>query len=368
MCFDRIRIAGLIGLLILTACAPRHDGVDRPTALTTGAPQTVFAVTTRAREPNGSYGWTRSAQPDLLELTVSVPPDRTPGQLAYHTASPDPARDFLIARREIVSGPQAFTARLSHALAELPRGNREISIFIHGFNATQSETAFRVAQVATDIGVPGIKAIYSWPSRGTPLGYVHDHDSMLFARDGLEQMLSMAVAARPERLLVVAHSMGGLLLMETLRQIEIERPGWTARHIGGVVLVAPDVDVEVFRRQVDRFADLPQPFILFVSGRDPALSLSAFLRGTPEDKRLGNLDNTDKLADLPITVIDATPYAADAASPHMVPATSPTLIALLRDVASTSAILDAEGQTGALLGALPILQSGASSARSGEDR
>ncbi len=365
---DPIRRAALFGVVLLAACTPRIDGVEQPSALGIGKPLTVFAVSTRARQDDGSYGWSRSATPDLLELTVSIPPDRVTGQIAYNPTNPDPTHDFTIANRQKIDDPNRFTKRLSAALAERPRGSRELTIFVHGYNSTQAESAFRVAQVAEDIAVPGIKSIYSWPSLGTPLGYVHDHDSLLFARDGLESMLRMAVQARPERLLLVAHSMGALLSMETLRQIEIEEPGWTATNLGGVILISPDVDVEVFRQQIERFDTLPQPFLVFVSRRDPALNLSAALRGTPEDKRLGNLSNTDKIADLPITVIDTTAYASDAKSQHLVAATSPTLIALLRDVSSTNAILDTDGPTNGPLAGLPLLQSGSERPLLGDER
>lgn len=355
---DLLRRTAFISVVVLAACAPRTDGIEQPAALDVGRPLTVFAVSTRARSPDGTFGWARAANPHLLELTVTVPPDRLTGRLTYNPTHPDPNRDFTIADRILIDNPHAFTRRLSSALDSQPNGNRELTIFVHGYNATQSESAFRVAQIAEDIAVPGVNAIYSWPSRGTPLGYVYDHDSLLFARDGLESMLNLAVAARPERLLLVAHSMGALLTMETLRQIEIDRPGWSAAHLGGVVLIAPDIDAEIFHQQVARFDTLPQPFLVFVSRQDPALNLSAALRGTRNDKRLGNLSNTDRIADLPITVIDTTAYAKDATSQHLVPATSPTLIALLRDVASTNAILDADGPTGGLLARLPVLQSG----------
>lgn len=361
MSFDRVRLRlGVVVWVVVataTACSPRQDVTSEPQPLTVGQPMTVFAVSTRAREADGNYGWERSAIPDLLEITVSIPPDRESGSLSYGGKDPDPNRDFLIADSQLFSAPSDFRTRLKGELASLPAGSKEMMIFVHGYNSTQSETIFRVAQVANDIGVPGVKSIYSWPSYGTPLGYVYDNDSMLFARDGLEDMLEMAVEAGPERIVLVAHSMGAQLTMETLRQIELERPGWTSRNIGGVMLIAPDLDIEVFRQQVLRIQQLPQPFMVFISSRDPALSLSALVRGRPKDKRLGNLSTNDQVADLPITIIDTTTFSNDASSPHMVLATSPTLIALLRDVASTTEMIDS--QVNLLASELPVLQTGA---------
>ncbi|WP_428927286.1 alpha/beta hydrolase [Marinibacterium sp. SX1] len=334
------RRAALIGLLAGVAlaggCSPRIDGPDMPLALDIGTNRTVYAVTSRATGPDGSYGDGRSAGLGLLELTVSIPPNHRPGQMTHHRNRADPQRDFVIARSLAYDDPAAFRARIDRDLSGLPRDEREVSIFVHGYNATQSETAFRAAQIAEDIRSPAVNAIYSWPSRGQLLGYVYDHDSMLFARDGLETMLLAAGQSRAERIVLVGHSMGALLTMEALRQIEIARPGWATEHVGGVILIAPDVDIDVFRAQVARMKSLPQPFLIFVSDRDRALSLSAFLRGKPAGERLGSLSNASRMADLPVTIIDTSDHSGDAASSHLVPVTSPTMIALLRRAVETS--------------------------------
>jgi esterase/lipase superfamily enzyme len=165
---------------------------------------------------------------------------------------------------------------------------------------------------------------------------------MLFARDGLEQLLRALPGQGLGRIVLVGHSLGSAVIMETLRQIELEQPGWAGRALGGVVLISPDLDPQVFRQQITRLDPIPEPFVLFVSGQDRALSLSGFLRGN--ENRLGSIQNLDGLADLPIEIIDTTAFSKGAESSHFIPATSPALIAMLGDARRMSGTFGTESR------------------------
>ena len=318
-------------VVAVSACARRDFTPTTPDALNVGTPQTIFAATTRARDSEGRFGYRRSELLSFLQLTVSIPPNRKPGSLKFGYDDPDPRREFAMAGREILPSEAAFETRLRQALRAQPPGRREVTVFVHGYNATQSETAFRAAQLVHDLKVPGVTVIYSWPSRGRALGYVYDNDSMLFARNGLEQLLRSLSDAGFGQINLVAHSLGSALSVETIRQIDFQQPGWPARNLGGVLLMSPDIDVEVFRQQMSRLKKVPQPFIVLVSRKDRALSLSALLRGDRDRARLGTIDTVAEIADLPIDVIDVTAFSDDAESTHFVLASSPSLIALLGD-------------------------------------
>lgn len=311
----------------LFGCTDRSKSPTVPAALTIGTNHTVFAATSRQPTRDGQFGFERATELGLLELTVSIPPSHNLGGLEFGYSNPDPETQFVMAARHVFASPAAFKSRLRNALGKLPPAEQEVIIFIHGYNSTQAETAFRAAQLTTDSKASGITMIYSWPSQGKALGYVYDNDSMLFARDGLEQLLHDVVSTRPKRIFLVAHSLGSALLMETLRQIELQKPGWSARELSGVVLISPDLDVQVFRSQISRFAKIPSPFIIFVSKKDAALNLSSKLRGRGR-VRLGNINSIDAIADLPIDVLDTTDFSRDALSSHFIPATSPALLTL----------------------------------------
>jgi len=323
-------------LIGLAGCADRSFSPTVPAALEVGTAKTVFAATNREPLPDGTFGTQRADGFSLLELTVSIPPEHTPGSLKFGYGDPDPVKEFTMAGRRRFKTEAAFSARLQQELARFPPNERDVTVFVHGFNSTQAETAFRAAQLTHDIEVPGATVIYSWPSKGRPLGYAYDGDSVLFARDGLEGLLRKLRDSGASRIVVVAHSMGGLLTMEALRQIEIKTPGWTARNLGGVILMSPDLDIDVFKSQMRRFTRVPQPFLIFVSRKDNILTLSQRLRGLDGRERLGNLDNVEDLSDLPVEIIDTTAFADEAESQHFVAASSPALLALLNGARQTA--------------------------------
>ena len=335
-------LAGVILALALGGCVDRSFTPTVPKALEIGTPYTVYAATTRAREANGAYGFRRSDRMQLLELTVSIPPGHRPGTIEFAYANPKPDSQFTIARRAQFPETGDFLTRLRQQLRAQPPGQRDVTVFVHGYNATQAETAMRAAQLAHDIDLPGALVIYSWPSRGHIAGYAYDNDSVLFARDGLEQLLDALQGVGAENVLLVAHSMGSLLTMETLRQADIRRPGWAARTLDAVLFISPDLDVEVFRSQMRSLSPPPDPFFVMVSEKDKVLNLSARLRGTADRERLGNLRHIGKIADLPVEVIDATAFTGDAESSHFVAATSPALLAILRDARSTTRTFGSE--------------------------
>lgn len=329
----------ILFLFGLTACVDRSMVQMAPDAAQIGTPETIFAVTSRERTQDGSFGPERSEKLSLLELTVSVPPDRKAGEIKYGYAAPNPRTHFALIDSKTYATGSAFQSRVRQSVSHDPDGIREATVYVHGFNTTQTEAAFRAAQLAYDLELPGVQLIYSWPSLGSPLGYAYDGDSMLFARDGLETMLRSIRRSGVDRIVLVGHSMGTVLLMEALRQIEIADPGWAARALSGVVLISPDLDVDLFRTQMARFTNPPDPFIVFVSRKDKLLNLSQRIRGTYSRERLGNISSVEAIADLPVEIVDTTDFSADAQSSHFVAGSSPTLIKLLNDASNMAQLV-----------------------------
>nr|WP_255732792.1 alpha/beta fold hydrolase [Ruegeria sp. Ofav3-42] len=312
----------------LSACVDRTVTEIVPSAATVGTPEKIFVSTTRAHEADGSFGFRRGETLKFLETTVSIPPTHTPGTLKFSYANPNPQKEFVLANVTELDGVQGLREHL--------RGQDDVTIFVHGYNSTQTETIFRAAQLTHDIGLPGSTLVYSWPSRATGYGYAYDLDSMLFARDGLERTIRDLKAMGVKRVILVAHSMGGALSMEMMRQAELQEPGWSNRNIEGVVLISPDLDVDLFRSQMRRIKNPPDPFVVMVSQKDKILNISARLRGTDEGERLGNISSIETLEEFPINVIDTTAFSSDAQSSHFVAATSPALLAILSSVRRVS--------------------------------
>lgn len=317
----------LLALLVLVGCAPRAQLVPAPVPEGVSHIRTVFVGTTRKLDPGIGFGPERSSEVTFARYEVSVPDQREPGTVTWplRRKEADPATQFILTHAGVFARPADFRAALGRELARRPAGDREAVIYVHGFNNSFDEALLRLVQLTEDFDLPSVAVHFSWPSAASPLGYAYDRDSVLMSRDGLQRLIDEVQAAGARRVILVGHSLGSMLIMETLRQMAIADPGSPARRISGVVLISPDLDVELFRAQAQRIGRLPQPFGIFVSRRDRVLRLSAEITGRRD--RLGNLRSIERLADLDVTVVDVTAFTADAAG-HFVLGSSPALISL----------------------------------------
>lgn len=342
----------LFGLAI-AGCAPRGKIMLSPEAGDVGKVEQVFVGTTRGHDGTGNFGPERDETLSFARYDISVPPERRLGEITWppEHGKADPRRHFLTVGRDHFARGSAFRADLAPALR---RSGGEAIIFVHGFNNTFAEGTYRIAQMAHDLDLPGVVVHYSWPSAAEPLGYAHDRDSALFARDGLERLLNEVEAAGAKRIILVAHSMGSALTMETLRQAAIRKDMATLARIRGVVLIAPDIDVDVFRAQAHAIGRLPQPFVVFTSDRDRILRLAARLSG--QSDRLGTLSDLSRVADLEITMLDTAAFSKGMG--HFNVSKSPALLRLLERLASVDEALtsDRAARTGLLPGAVLTVQ------------
>jgi esterase/lipase superfamily enzyme len=269
------------GTLIVGSTAPDASKVD------------ILVATTRAPvvEPPGvMFGGSRGRGLDFADIVVSIPPDsaRQPGEMQLPSSAPgNPEREFVILRADRMDLAQAkanFDARVRRT------PGRRVLIFVHGFNTRFEEAVYRFAQIVHDARVDVAPVLFTWPSGGNVTDYVYDRDSAVYSRDALEAVLQ-ALAKDPsvDSISILAHSMGNYLVMESLRQMSIRDHGLSTK-IRDVMMASPDIDVDVFRRQIAEIDAGPRPaqFTLFLSRDDRALGLSSFL--ARDTTRLGALD------------------------------------------------------------------------------
>lgn len=102
---------------------------------------------------------------------------------------------------------------------------------------------------------------------------------MIHARDQLEKVLTDLARHQGGKIFLVGHSMGSLLVVETLRQMSLDGNHALNGGLSGVTLLSPDIDVQVFKRLLERIKPVPQPFLIFISHRDHVLRLAAQLTG-----------------------------------------------------------------------------------------
>lgn len=354
-----LRIIGTLVLcLALAGCTPRGEVRVDPSAAAVGSVEPVFIGTTRGEmaEAGEEYGRARSETTRFARLDVAVPPERAPGEIRWTPPrrAPDPRKEFVTTREIAYPSDTAFRQDLAAELARRPSGEREAVVFVHGFNTSFAEGAYRLAQLGHDLDLGGALVHYSWPSRAHALAYVYDRDSATFARDGLEALLHQVDRAGAQKVVIVAHSMGSALAMETLRQIAIRGDQRLLSRIVAVVLISPDIDLDVFRAQAKTVGPLMNPIIIFTSRRDRALALSARITGQAD--RLGNVRDVAELGDLDVVLLDTTAFSTG--SGHFNVGNSPALISVLSRIGDVDTVLAADqaSRTGLLSGAVLTVQ------------
>ncbi len=281
------RWAGLAVLAIaLAGCAGRPSG--NLIAVSASAPGAsavdMLVATTRAEDlspPGIMFSGERGRGLAFADIVVSIPPDAASkvGEVQWPASVPgDPAHDFVTLRADRLD--------LAHAVAAFDRRlraepSRHVLLFVHGYNTRFEEAVYRFAQIAHDAGAPIVPVLFTWPSRGKLLDYVYDRESATYSRDGLEAVLqAMAKDPNVGSISILAHSMGNFVAVEALRQMAIRNRALSPK-IRDIMLAAPDIDVDVFRREVAEIeaSDKSPPITLFVSQDDHALDLSRRLAG-----------------------------------------------------------------------------------------
>ena len=291
-----VACAAVVLSLALGACSGRpSQGVLAPVADTAvgTARVPVLVATTRQRSATDNGEMFSGERGDVVSyaaITVSIPPDsvREIGQIQWPSSIPgDPRRDFVTVSAAYIDKPAFLNAVAAEAKQARPA---KVLIFVHGFNNRFDDAVYRFAQIVHDSKAPGIPVLFTWPSRGELKlrAYTYDRESANYSRDALEELIdALDHNPRVNEINILAHSMGNWVALEALRSRYI-RPGPGVDKLKNVMLVAPDVDVDVFRTQIRRMGTKRPRFALFVSQDDKALSLSkAIWGGSP---RLGEVN------------------------------------------------------------------------------
>ncbi len=305
----------------------------------------MLVATTRqpTDEPGVLFNGERADTVSFRDLVVSVPPEREVGSVQWPTpGAADPSRDFAVVSESAIA-PQGVAAEVGRLT---PRSGRAL-VFVHGYNTRFEAAVFQFAQLTHDVGAPVAPILFSWPSRGRLLQYVYDRESANFSRTDLADLLR-ALARNPhvKDVVVLAHSMGAWLATESLRQIALE-DGRVPKKISNVILASPDLDVDVFRRQVQEMGPDRPLITVFVSREDRALRLSALLAGGIT--RVGAVDLTEPqyVAELEATrgvvVLDLSALSTSDPLNHSKFATSPQVVQLLGDSLTAGQPFDTSG-------------------------
>ena len=194
--------------------------------------------------------------------------------------------------------------------------SREVVLYVHGFNETFATAAYTMAELCHFLGRTHVCSFFTWPasSSGGPLtSYISTTESSQYSVGHLKKAIrTLAQTPGVEGLHLLAHSRGAALLLSAVRELYIETVAFgespaDALKLKNIVMLSPDVDVDVASQQLEMVASDPDfttrwhsavlpkfvkgRFTVYASPGDKALRLSEFLFRSKS--RVGQLSPED---------------------------------------------------------------------------
>ena len=281
-----------------------------------GTPVRIFFGTDRKNDGTNQspvFGADRSRGLQLGQVIVSVPKAHRAGRierpswlLTKFSFDEETSGKHFIMEPPVLHSSDWFTHTLKNLMTTSETGKRQAFVFIHGFNMTFEEAAWRTAQIAYDLQFDGVPLFYSWPSRGDLGAYVYDQNSARQARDTLEEFLDLIKKQSGADIVhLIGHSMGTNPLMEVAAKMWRERRDDLSEPLfNQIVLAAADIDQDVFFDLADQLEGAAEGITVYASGNDRALDLSREIGGGIP--RIGDVPARGPSVHPDIDMIDAT--------------------------------------------------------------
>jgi esterase/lipase superfamily enzyme len=192
---------------------------------------------------------------------------------------------------------QGLQAEVARRLASSPR--KEVVLFVHGVANTFRDAALTMGELCHFLGREFVCGIFTWPAggnRGILFGYQVDYESSEFAAEHLRKTIR-TIAGTPglERIHLIAHSRGTDVLVTAASDLNFEaytqESNIAQRYkVGNIVLIAPDLDVDVNAAKL--FKALSDPDLPYGSAPNPRMVLGQTpdfritIYGSPDDRAL----------------------------------------------------------------------------------
>lgn len=202
---------------------------------------------------------------------VTIPPTHVVGAVEQPLFGPEDEALHVVLQQTVELPKDDFFDQLRFTLQGLPANERDCFVFIHGFNVSFDEAARRTAQIHYDLDFSGMPIFFSWPSRTSLRHYFSDRNEIAYSRFVIKQFLSdLCERLKADRIHVIAHSMGADATCQAIAEL-----GDRGKVFDQVILAAPDIDRDVFSRQLaPRMAKAARRTTMYCSRNDLALMAS----------------------------------------------------------------------------------------------
>ena len=177
--------------------------------------------------------------------------------------------------------PDTFTDYLSTRIAQAE--DKSALVYIHGYAKAFEHAAKTTAKLTYELSYRGIPILYSWPAKGSRAAYTGDMASMDWSTPHLQQFLDRLSAIHEvETIHLIAHSLGNRGLLNALRGLINSNYPSKRWKFGEIVLIAPDVDKDIFERDIaPQITQINSRITLYVSSVDFPLFISRKLNLYP---------------------------------------------------------------------------------------
>ncbi|MBK1700017.1 alpha/beta hydrolase [Thiococcus pfennigii] len=185
-------------------------------------------------------------------------------------------------------------AEVARRLAAAPK--KDVLLYVHGFNETFATAAYTAADLCHFLGRESVCAFFTWPASSTGnvlISYTTTTESADYAVEHLKKTLRiLGTTPGVERLQLLAHSRGTELMLKAVRELALEaiaagREPAILYKIDHLVLLSPDIDVEIASQQVTGFLSDPDLVTVWPEARLPRILEGRLtIYASPEDRAL----------------------------------------------------------------------------------
>lgn len=276
--FRRLRWIAALGSCAVAGCVASST-VDQPSDWASHAPTAAVVPFITARElgSDGEYGAARGVI-SAGDCVVAFDEPR---------------------RKQVIDVGALSTRRVLNRLAS---GRAPVTIYVHGYNVAFEDACRRAALFQEQFDLGGRFLLFSWPSTGRASDYLRDLSNVEWSVVPFYELLkALGEVVGLANINVVGHSLGARLAVDAVS--DMSRDSDERGSLGHLVLVAPDIDSDIFVRDLADIRAGTAAITLYVSRDDRALRLSSRLHGRP---RLGEPgDHLAALAGIDIVNVPA---------------------------------------------------------------
>lgn len=301
-----IREPGHLEITDLTSDVPEAEATPVAQSGSSDQRVTVYFGTDRAESTGATYYENRRDAQDRMHYgiaVIDVPESHRIGgrrrlRIGWRNISWSGSSQL---RQVIRLSHDDFRRALDREMLDTAPDERRMLVFVHGFKTSFPSAMRTTAQLASDLGLPGVTAAFSWPSANNVLRYGSDRrEARASAAHLVDFVLDLTRRTGVSSVDLIFHSMGNYLLSNAVSALARALAA-AGERLGAVILAAPDVSPREFQTIAGQRPVLSSHGTMYATRRDLALNISGAMRGA---SRAGTLPPV--VAHRFIDTIDAT--------------------------------------------------------------